>query len=250
MSALGDLPPLDAIILSDTQYEKSKTYQTIDFYSDWLTNRGMHVEITTGGNIRQQGALEHIHMPFWTANGGPLRRQCTREFKIIPGKRAARIIAGYHPTSSPHPPPGSIEQWIGFSYDEWHRQSSSRVKFIIHRYPLIERKITRSECVRYLIAHHLPVPVKSACIGCPYTLASEWLDLYHESPGDFRSALAFDEDIRCNPLAGCAGVEADHLFIYKHGPMPLLTADLEKDSARERQSKQLPLFICGAECGT
>jgi len=110
--------------------------------------------------------------------------------------------------------------------------------------------MTLNDCVDYLEEHNLPVPVKSACIGCPYRSASEYLTrrpefiegLKHEAPEEWEQATAFDEANRNNPLARRGGSTADELYIYKRGP--LAEADLEADAARERQGKQLPLIVC------
>jgi hypothetical protein len=148
------------------------------------------IEVIYSGDIREKGAHSHMHLPFWTRTGGHLRRQCTRVFKIEPIRRLMREIAGFHPTDKPHPWPGQFELWLGISLDEWDRMSDSNVKYIRHRYPLVDLGMTRRDCVRWLQGHGLPVPVKSACIGCPFRKASEWLEL---EPDEFEQAVLFDE---------------------------------------------------------
>ena len=249
MSALGDMERLDVIIHADTQWERRATIEVRDFYTEWLRERGFRVEIVTGGDIRKSGAEDHIHIPFWTESGGPLRRQCTSEFKILPQRRRIREILGFHPSKAPAPKPGSVEKWIGFSLDEWGRMKDSGVKFVVNRFPLIERKITRNDCVRYLEDRGLPVPVKSACICCPYRRASEWLEMKESDSAEFGEAVAFDEHNRNNPLAESEGSTADQLFVYQPGP--LVDADLAADAKKERQGVQLPLLICnGDSCWT
>jgi len=243
MSALGEADLLDVVITADTGWERHATYAARDFYSAWLRERGMRVEVVTAGDIKQDGAVEHIHMPFFTSNGGPLQRQCTKQFKIIPIKRRLRELAGWHATKQPHPPAGAIELWLGISWDEYQRMKHSRVKFIVHRWPLIERRMTRNDCIDYLESHGLPVPVKSACIGCPYRRASEWLDMRDNAPDEWREVVAFDEANRHNPLAERGGSLADELYVYKKA-VPLIEANLEADAKRERIGKQVPLFIC------
>ena len=243
MSALGDADPLDVVITADTGWERHATYEAREFYTAWLQERGMRVEIVSAGNIRRLGAVEHIHMPFFTSNGGPLLRKCTGYHKILPIKRRLRELAGYHATQPPHPPAGTIELWLGISWDEWERMKKSRVKFIVHRWPLIEGKTTRNACIDYLEAHDLPVPVKSACIGCPYRQASEWADMRDTSPDEWAEVVAFDEANRHNPLADRGKRSAGALFVYSRAK-PLATADLDTDAARERRGKQPPLFVC------
>lgn len=242
MSARGDLPRLDAIITSDTGWERQATYDARDFYADRWRSMGMRVEIVSAGDIKEDGAKAHIHIPFWTSTGGPMRRQCTRHFKIVPVKRKIRQIMGFHETKAPHPKPGAAELWLGISLDEWDRMKASRVKFIQHHYPLIYHAppMARNDCIDYLESLGLPVPPKSACVGCPYRRASEWLEM---PPDEFDEAVRFDEANRHNPLAERDGSTADEIYVYKKA-RPLATADLEADAERERRDKQLPLMVC------
>lgn len=243
MSALGELDPLDVVITADTGWESRRTYEIRDFYTEWLRERGIRVEIVSAGNVREQGAEEHIHIPFFTADGGPLRRQCTKNFKIVPVKRRLRELAGYHATKPPHPPADTIEMWLGISWDEFQRMKASRVQFIAHRWPLLERKMTRNACIDYLDGLGLPIPPKSACIGCPYRSASEWLDMRERAPEEWAEVVKFDEANRHNPLAERGNSTADQLYVYKHCE-PLADADLEADAKRERIGTQPPLLVC------
>jgi len=244
MSAQGDLEPLDAIITADTGWERQATYDVRAFYAERWRKMGLRIEIVTGGNVRIQGAEEHIHIPFWTADGGPLRRQCTRHFKIKPVRRKVREILGFHPSNPPAPKPGAAEMWLGISLDEWTRASESDVLFQVHRWPLLEKKMDRQDCIEYLESRGLPVPVKSACIGCPFRRASEWIEMRRDAPGEFASAIEFDEVNRHNPLAARGGSTVDELYVYKSGA--LAEANLESDAARERRRYgiQLPMMLC------
>lgn len=245
MSVQGLIDPLDAIITADTGWERQATYAVRDWYIERWQKMGLRVEVVTAGDIRKLGAEIHIHIPFWTDTGGPLRRQCTRQFKITPVKRRAREIAGFHPTKPPHPGKNAIEQWLGISLDEWKRMRESRVRFIHHRWPLLELNMTRQDCIAWLRERDLPIPVKSACVCCPYRNASEWIAIRDEAPEEFAAAVAFDEQNRHNPLAARAGSTADNLYIWK-GCESLAEADLETYVARERKIHgiQIPMFLC------
>ena len=249
MSAQGILDPLDAIITADTGWERRATYDIRDWYAARWQSMGLRVEIVSAGDIRTLGAIEHIHIPFWTSDGGPLQRQCTRNFKIVPIKRAMRRLAGYHPTKPPHPKPKEFAVWLGISLDEWHRAKQYPPAFQQNRWPLLELNMTREDCIKWLKQRDLPVPVKSACIGCPYRRASEWITMRDEAPDEFASAVAFDEANRENPLAERGKCTADSLYLYKSGdgPEPLANADLEHDAARERRianAIQIPMMLC------
>jgi len=250
MSANGELERVDVILMADTKFERQKTYEIVDFYSERWRKIGMHVEIISVGDIRRLGAVEHIHIPFRTVSGAPLDRQCTRNFKIRPVKRRIRELMGFHRSAPPHPKPGAVEQWIGFSWEEWSRMKDSPIKFIVNRWPLIEQKMSRWDCEAYLKGRGLPVPIKSACVCCPFRSASEWIRMREQYPDEFRQAIEFDEANRDNPLAKKAGVKSSKLYIYTHA-QPLAEANLEADARREKKHRKVPLFVCnGASCWT
>jgi hypothetical protein len=252
MSAMGDLEKLDAIIHADTGWERRATIEMRDWYADWFRDHGIPVHIVSGGDVRRDGARDHINVPFWTSDGGPLRRKCTRHFKVTPAKRKLRELLGYHATRPPHPPAVSAEQWFGFTLDEIERLKDSRVKFIVNRFPLIEKRMLRSDCERYLQERGLPVPPKSACVCCPYRTSSEWLEMREESPDEWRDVCEFDDENRHNPLAERGNSTADQIYIYKHG-VALNEADLESDASREKaevNAAQIPLLCGDGPCWT
>ncbi|HEC61422.1 hypothetical protein LCGC14_0761830 [marine sediment metagenome] len=247
MSALGELEPLDLIIMADTMWERRRTYEVQQFYIKWLRDRGQRVEVVSVGSIRKLGAEEHIHIPFWTDTGGPLHRQCTRHFKIDPIKRRIRQIMGYPTSVPPHPPMNSVELWLGITWDETERMKDSLLQFMVHRWPLLEHRLTRLDCTRYLEALYLPVPIKSSCVICPYRLPSEWIHMRDNDPPEWHDSINFDRKNRNNPLADRGASTADSLYIYKYNATPLEDAPLEADAKRERKGKQLPL-MCGGYC--
>lgn len=244
MSALGCTDRLDLVLHADTGWERKKTYEIRDWYVPWLQAHGLRVEIVSAGNVRLEGAHDHVHIPFWTETGAPLNRQCTRHFKIDIMKRFLRKHLGYT-QKPPHPPPGSVEQWMGITTDEKQRAKKSRVQYIRHRFPLLELGMDRQDCADWLKAHDLPVPIKSACIGCPFRRASEWLAMKEEAPEEWADAVAFDKENRNNPLAQRGGPSiADELFIWREAE-PLDEADLEFAAATERRitaGRQLSMF--------
>ncbi|MBU0777642.1 hypothetical protein KKF82_05250 [Patescibacteria group bacterium] len=120
----------------------------------------------------------------------------------------------------------------------------SGVQFIVNRWPLIELKMTRQDCIDYLTEHGLPLPPPSSCVGCPYKSASRWLQT---TPAEFDQAVEFDELNRHNTIG--KSITTPELYIWKEGtqPIPLAQANMQVSAARERQRKpgfQLPL-MCG-----
>lgn len=254
MSALGELPPLDLVVHCDLGWERQATVEARDWYTEWLTRRGVEVVILPVGDIREWGSERHIHMPFWTKAGGHLRRECTGMAKVESTRRHIRQRLGYPPSTPPHPQPGAVEQWIGISLDEWQRAAVSRVQYIVNRYPLLEKEFGRWDCANWLADHDLPVPIKSACIGCPFRSAGEWLEMKRDAPDEFAQAVEFDERIRHHELDK---VENAELFIYRHIDLdkghrvPLAEANLERDVLREQgppmAAQRLMPFMLRAE---
>jgi len=245
MSAKGLLPHLDTIIFSDLEWERERTYEVGYWYERYLAKAGLDVQTLHPGNIRLLGAKEHIHMPFWTVSGAPLQRQCTCNFKVRPIRRRVRELLGYHPSRAPAPPPGAVEQWIGFSLDERHRMRPSSVQFCTNRFPLIEMGMTRWDCIKWLEDEGLPVPIKSSCIGCPYRSAPEWLRMREENICEFDSAIEFDEKNRHNVLAANEGVTSDALYIWqgRNRPEPLANADLTRIVRKPKHYCQFGLCL-------
>ena len=244
MSAFGDLPQVDAVIMADTGWERTKTIEVVKFYKKWLNDNGIRVHITSAKNkIMVDGKQEHTHMPLWTIGGGPLRRQCTREYKLVPIKHCIRRIMGFDVSLPPHPKPGACSVWLGISWDEMERMKASKTQYMKNRWPLLEKRLTRTDCKDYLNSHNLPVPVKSSCVGCPYRDASTWIEIMHEDNGDYYEAVQYDKQIRNIALAG---VSSNQLFVYRTS-QPLDEVDFVKEAKKERKSKQLPL-LCGGLC--
>lgn len=250
MSVLGDLPPVGAIINCDPGWELPATYEARDFYADWFRARGATVICDKTGDIRRDRPLR---MPLFTGSGVPLTRRCTGDYKRDPSRRIMRGLAGYDKRRPPHPPADTIEMWLGFTLEEWHRMKPARQKYLKLEHPLVRHKITRADCVTYLAKHDLPIPPRSACICCPFHRASEWLEIRETMPDVWIDAVAFDETIRdgtqaSKPLVG------QRLYLFKgmNGPEPLGSAPLEEYAAREKTLEwfQLPLLCGDGGCWT
>ena len=69
----------------------------------------------------------------------------------------------------------------------------SAVKYIAHEYPLVDRRMTRGDCVSWLERQGLPVPERSACVMCPFQSERDWRSL---SDVDRAHASDIDEQIR------------------------------------------------------
>jgi hypothetical protein len=61
---------------------------------------------------------------------------------------------------------GIVQQLLGISLDEYQRMKQSDVQYIQNQYPLIDKRMTRSDCKQWLLSHGLPIPPRSACVFC------------------------------------------------------------------------------------
>ena len=219
LAATGEIGPMpDAAIFADTQWEPSAVYRQLE----WLRAPGrlpFPVVVVTAGNIRA-GILarrnttggRYAAIPWYTQNAdgspGIGRRQCTSEYKLGPIAKAIRELLGVDGRA--YIRKGSVEVWIGISIDEASRMKPPRQKFMINRWPLVERYMSRAGCLEWLRARGFPDPPKSACIGCPFRRDEAWIDMKRERPDEWADAVAVDAALRAGDARGMRGTEYMH----------------------------------------
>ena len=125
-----------------------------------------------------------------------LWRQCTKEYKVEVVRRAIREFLGYGPRQRVKE---HVNLWMGISTDEITRVKPSPIKYITHKYPLIERGMSRLDCLEWMRKNGYPMPPKSACIGCPYHSDEYWKQLKEKYPEEFADAVDFDRALRKKP---------------------------------------------------
>lgn len=240
MACAGELA-LDAAIFADTQWESAATYAHLAWLEQQAQAADIPVHRVTRGNIRVDALASSrraASLPFYLRNPdlseGMLRRQCTGEYKIKPIRAQVRALGATaaNPTT----------QLIGISLDECHRMKDSDVRFIVHEYPLIDRRMTRGDCLVWLYEHGYPRPPKSACIGCPFHANDHWRRLRDESPAEWADAIAFDAAIRTNARTRVSGTA----YLHRQR-VPLDQADIRS----EQERGQMDLFgeECAGVCG-
>lgn len=241
MASCGELEKPDCAIFADTGWEPKEVY-------DWLAFLECHISFPVvrvqTGDLRKAliaralGQISRVaSIPAYTWNGGISRRQCTQDYKITPITRKIFELNG-----AVHTP---TEMWIGISLDEIRRMKPSRVKWITTRWPLIEKRMTRQDCLHWLRERDYPRlagmdPPKSSCLGCPFHDNAYWRRLRDISPGEWADTVAVDKAIRDMP-----GFDYEQ---YLHRSlMPLDEVDL----STEEDMGQLDMFDgdCEGMCG-
>jgi hypothetical protein len=246
MAAHGEVGPMpDCAVFADTGWEPRAVYEHLA----WLRSGNVlpfPVHIVSAGDIRadllRAGRGERwASIPAFTrtvrgvrVDVGMIRRQCTKDYKIVPIRRHVRALAGLTRRRSPKTP--VVEQWIGISLDEVIRVKPSFETWQVNRWPLIERRMTRQDCLRWLERHGYPVPPKSSCVGCPFHDDDAWRAIRDHDPEAWASAVAVDRAIR----TGIRGVRGE-VFLHRSAA-PLDEADL----STPQDAGQLDLW--GNEC--
>lgn len=187
MVAIGELEPIDAVIHADTTHERESTYKFAAKYTPWLEARGVRV-VTVRDYKAATQAWNGGHIPAFTDNGkkGQAFRTCTERWKIRPIRKWLQENRKGE----------SVEQWLGISWDESERMKESPAKYITHRWPLIEKRMTRDDCIAWLARHDLDIPDKSACVFCPFHNRQAWYQMKRENGSDWKKAVEVDNAIR------------------------------------------------------
>lgn len=201
-------PQIDCAIFADTQEEPAAVYRHLR----WLQSLGgPEIIVRTKGKLGDDLARgvnstgqRFAAVPCFTTDGatvGQMRRQCSKEYKTEVIERAIRRdVLGLEPRR--RAPKGvTIHQYMGISLDEAGRArrisemfKRTRKRAILH-FPLIERFMTRPDCLTYLadkVPHQTP---RSACVFCPYHSDAEWLSV-KANPGDWGRAVDVDRALR------------------------------------------------------
>ena len=85
---------------------------------------------------------------------------------------------------------------IGISTDEASRMKDNLLKYVKNIYPLIDKNLSRNDCLSWISKNGYKEPPKSACIFCPYHSDSTWYKLKTEQPEEFLKAVEIDKKLR------------------------------------------------------
>lgn len=249
MMAAGELPAADHAVFADTGAEPAAVYA----YLDWLEARlPFPVHRVSAGNLRddllssEPGRFASIPaFTLFRGSVGMTRRQCTREYKIEPIRRKVRELIGLAPGQrGPRVP--VVRQVIGISLDEIQRIKDSGSAYVENVYPLIDRRMTRRDCLAWMEARGYPLPGKSSCTFCPYHDDAMWRAMRDGDAGAWSDAVAVDRALRGGAARAAQALDAD---IYLHRScVPLDQVDL---STAEDAGQGVFGFVneCEGVCG-
>ena len=238
-----EIKPADIAIFADTGNEPKEVYVWLDYLKDLMKDK-MDFYV-----VRNDENTGHIIDDYKSASGRhsliPLHikradgttsinmRTCTSEYKIKPLQRKVKKILGGSLRGK------CVEMVMGISYDEIQRAKIPSNKWQINCYPLVENKITRSDCKHWISHTDYGQPPRSACIICPYHDNKEWKNLKDNYPDEFEYAVKFDEWLR-DPNSNSAALQKfrdynekkqtpSEQYVYK-GKVPLKEATFDEPS--------------------
>ena len=245
MAATGEIGPKpDAAIFADTQAEPASVYRWLEWLEGEIARSPQPFPVikVSKGNLTETALrvrarktdpnrkwIKSIIPAFTKAEDGSkgiLRRACTYDYKVLELLKAQRRLAGIKRGQKTV----TVTSWIGISWDEIQRMKDSRVPWCQHRWPLIERRMTRQHCIEWMQSHGYPKPPRSACVYCPYHSNKEWIRLKTEEPEEWQRAIQFERDIQ----AAAAQTDNRKGTIYLHASrVPLDQVDLGDQSAQQ-----------------
>jgi hypothetical protein len=246
MAAAGEITPMPTCaIFADTQDEPASVYRWLDWLEKQLpfpvyrVTAGRLSDFATRVRTSKKGRRYFdIKLPWFTQNEDGSKgiigmRNCTEDFKIIPIRRKVRELAKIKRAQKTV----GVIQWIGISLDEVHRMKPSRELWQQNRWPLIDARITRNDCLRWMENRGFPKPPRSACVYCPFHSDSEWARLKREDPQAFLMACEFEKKAQAN--------RGDQLrsTVYLHRSNKALS---EVDFSTDIDRGQMSMF--GNEC--
>jgi len=156
------------ILFADTGAEGEGTYAFLNLFGEWLSSYGMTIT-RIGEEYRENHYRIDLVRAMETYRQIPLirARWCTTAYKIDPIKRWC-AKNGYDFDCL----------MVGIAFDESHRQPE-KIR------PLVDWRITRSDCARIIRDAGLPVPPKSGCWCCPFQSVTQWRMLWEKHPERF-----------------------------------------------------------------
>jgi len=243
MAAKGEITPMpDFAVFADTQAEPQSVYDWLDWlekqlpYPVYRVTKGSLTENELAVRVNARNGETYLKQNIPVFGRKPdgviaasIGRKCTSDYKIIPILRKIKELCGISRGQKEI----TVTQWIGISYDEMQRAKLPRDKWAQHRWPLLELKMRRYQCLDWMKENGYPEPPRSACVYCPFHSDTEWRRLKDEEPQEFKRAIDFDTQIR---EATAKHYKSFRMEIFLHKSCkPLDQVDFDNDEDKGQQ---------------
>jgi hypothetical protein len=190
----GKLPKPDLAVMADTGREYSPVWDYMhEHVIPDLRKAGveLHIaghELSTVDLWSGKDGNTLIIPAFTDSSGAPgmMPKFCNQEWKV----RVVQRFCRQHGIKD-------ADQWIGYTIDEMDRMRVYRDSMPWqHVYPLIERRLRRSDCFSIICEMGWAEPPRSACWMCPYRSDQEWQLMQEECPSDFEKAKQLEAEVQ------------------------------------------------------
>lgn len=242
MAAAGEIAPMPvAAIFADTQHESIATYQYLEEleallpFPVWHVTKGDLATYLTTPYTNRKGEVNARGLPAFAlqpdGSQGLIPKNCSREFKSDQVQKKITFAMRRHGVKSAF-------QWIGISLDEISRMRDDRRPTVQNRYPLIEERMNRGDCLAWIDRHGFKRPPRSACVFCPLRDNSQWREL---SESEFKFAIQFERSLQL------AHKDMPYVPFLHRSMRPLSQVDF----STEEERGQLDMFNneCEGMCG-
>lgn len=187
----GTLPKPDLAVMVDCGWECGETMGYVrDVLMARLADVGVELQLVKTTNYRSNSLVEngHVVIPAYTA--GPTRAikyrtRCSGPWKVSVARRWLREQGVKR-----------CENWVNMAADEQRRVRTSTVGWIAHRYPLVERGLSRSDCLWLIGRAGWPTPIRTSCVMCPLRTQPGWRRMARQQPADFARACQIEQDLQ------------------------------------------------------
>jgi len=256
----GELPPIDVAIFADVKGEPKKVYDWLEYLKKKITSYPIHV--ITWRDLKQdildasKGEYKAFTAPFFTKNietgkKGMLRRQCTNSYKVQPVIQEIRKLLGLK-KGEKRKAGTQVELLMGISQDEIVRMRKNQLNYITNEYPLVDKKMTRKDCLQWLEDNFYPTPPRSACTFCPYHSNKEWLDIKNGDQDEWKEIVAMDRAIRNQERFKEKNKDQeviDEIFLHR-SCLPIDEVDFENEKNKDQLDFNFGMLNeCEGMCG-
>ena len=254
MASCGEMTPMpDFAVFADTQDEPASVYRWLHWLEKQLafplhrvTNGKLSDECLRDRKTKDGRLYQKTIIPLYTLGtkgeyGVASMRSCTADYKVKQILKFNRKACGVKRNQKY----STVISWIGISIDEQQRMRDSRELWCVNRYPLIEKRISRMACLRWMEERGYPKPPRSACRYCAWHSDEEWRRLKTEEPDEFALAVEFEKQIQA-AKARSDNFNSTPFFHRKR--IPLEEVDFSSDIDK---GQQLLSFMdeCEGMCG-
>jgi hypothetical protein len=202
LATQGKIGQIDAALFSnvgdDSEHPSTITYVR-EVMIPWCAERGLPVHELK--RLNRQGQVvtlwTHLMRPEsrslpipvrMSDTGAPGTRSCTADYKI------AVITKWLKAHGASKTSPAAV--CIGFSTDEAHRASNRRANpYELPEHPLLDLRLSRTDCKNIISRAGLLVPPKSACFFCPFHRPKMWSKMRRDEPALFQKSVELENTL-------------------------------------------------------